>query len=897
MQGQIAIVVVMSIAGMLLALALGEAWLMQMLLGETRWLAVLAGGFIGALWAVVIVQGRRIEALEKRLEGIDEPGGAKSTASPEAVPAPSSEPAESPQSETAPAAVAKPDATGIDTRPARPPSRASSPKPTQTGGDGLATRMRRWFTHGNVPVRIGVLVTFIAVAALLRYAGEQGWLSAPIEVRLSLVALAAIAALAFAWMRRERQRLFALSLQGGAIGVLLLTTYAAFDFYALIPTVAALGLTVVFVGACGVLAMFQKAPALAVLVMLAGFAAPLLIAAGGDRPLALFVWYAILNLAVLMLAWKQTWPLLNRLGFAFTFVVAWVWGVLAWSPEYYLLAQVFLILFFLFYLAIPLIEGLRRPEGQPERLDVMLVFGLPLFALPLQIAILDGARLPVAFSAVIGALTYLFSAWLIRARPGMSTLMRSHAVLALGLATVAFPFAFSGPTITMIWALQGAALVWYGCQQQQRPTRLAGLGLQLTATAVWMVNHLLDGRGEWFLLNPLGFAGLALAFAALFSAWCFARASASSDRVNALVGWGLALWILTGLFEAFAHFQVLVLTQTLIAWAALTVLLAAGLHHRQRWWVTAPVTMLALAACVPLALAQSVNTLPLSGWGGPMWLLVMIAVLYGDWSFRQHSTQWRVWIALVAHASIFTMLVLTGIHLADQGWALGDGWQWLIGSLPVLALVAWLAAGRHPPLCAGGALDPDHRAVFLGFTATIVSLGLAASLAAPGQADPMSWLPLLNPLELGQLITLLLLLMLARGTRDQPIRFPLPVVGLLLAATVTVMGLRAVHQLTGVAWDLEQLLASNTAQATLSVTWTLIGVSAWVAGSRLKSHALWWAGAILLGIVLLKLLIIDRQFLSTAAGILSFMAFGLLSIAVGYLAPAPPSTAQREHTS
>ncbi len=894
MQGQIAMVVVMSIAGMLLALVLGEAWLMQMLLGETRWLAVLAGGFIGALWAVVILQGRRIEALEKRLKGINESIGAESAESPEAAQPPSSLTAESARPESAPALIAEPVAADIDKPPA--PARTESIRSVRSG-DALTTGLRRWFAYGNVPVRIGVLVTFVAVAALLRYAGEQGWLSAPIEVRLSLVALASIAALVFAWIRRERQRVFALSLQGGAIGVLLLTTYAAFDLYGLIPTAAALVLTVVFVGACGVLAMAQKALALAVLGMLAGFAAPLLIAADGDRHLALFGWYAILNLAVLALSWKQTWPLLNRLGFAFTFVVAWIWGVLAWSPEHYLLAQVFLLLFFVFYLAIPLIEGLRRPEGQPERLDVMLVFGLPLFVLPLQVAILDGARLPVAFSTLIGALIYLFSAWLIRAQPGMSALMRSHAVLALGLATLAVPFAFSGPTITMIWALQGAALVWYGCRQQHRLTRLAGLGLQLTSAMVWLVNQMLDGRGEWFLFNPLVFAGLALTFAALFSAWCFARACAHADRVNILAGWGMVLWLLTGLFEAFIHFEALILTQTLIAWAALTVLLAAGLHHWQRWWVTAPVSVLALAACIPLALAQSVNTLPLSGWGGPTWLLVLVATLCADWSFRRHSSRWRVSIALTTHAATLSVLVLTGIQLADQNWSMGDGWQWLIGALPVLALVAWLAAGRSPPLCPGGMLSPYQRSVFLGFTATTVSLGLAASLVAPGQADPMSWLPLLNPLELGQLITLLLLLMLVRGTHDLPIRFPLAVVGLLLAVMATAMGLRAVHQLTGVAWGLEQLLASNTAQATLSVTWTLIGVSAWIAGSRLKSQALWWAGAILLGIVLLKLLIIDRQFLSTAAGILSFMAFGLLSIAVGYLAPAPPSSPQRENTS
>jgi uncharacterized membrane protein len=73
--------------------------------------------------------------------------------------------------------------------PPRPPSR---PDPLE-----LATRaIRRWFTEGNVPVKVGVLVLFAGVAALLKYASDQGWMTLPIELRLAGIALAAPAGLA-----------------------------------------------------------------------------------------------------------------------------------------------------------------------------------------------------------------------------------------------------------------------------------------------------------------------------------------------------------------------------------------------------------------------------------------------------------------------------------------------------------------------------------------------------------------------------------------------------------------------------------------------------------------------------------------------------------------------------
>jgi uncharacterized membrane protein len=48
-----------------------------------------------------------------------------------------------------------------------------------------------------------------------------------------------------------------------------------------------------------------------------------------------------------------------------------------------------------------------------------------------------------------------------------------------------------------------------------------------------------------------------------------------------------------------------------------------------------------------------------------------------------------------------------------------------------------------------------------------------------------------------------------------------------------------------------------------------------------------------MGIVLAKLLLIDRTHLGSAFGIASFIAYGLLCTVIGYFAPAPPRNALR----
>ena len=230
---------------------------------------------------------------------------------------------------TAPSAPASPSPA--------PPARAVPPAaPARPDIVTVGLRaVKRWFSVGNVPVKIGMLVLLAGVAALLKYATDQGWMAMPPELKLAVVAAAALAALVFAWRKREDNRVFALSLQGGAIGVLLLVVFAAFKGFGLLPAGAAFALSVVLVAGAGVLAVLQDARALAVFALLAGFLAPIWLSTGSGNHVALFSYYAIVNAAIVGIAWYRAWRVLNLLGFAFTFGIGTVWGVLDYAPHKY----------------------------------------------------------------------------------------------------------------------------------------------------------------------------------------------------------------------------------------------------------------------------------------------------------------------------------------------------------------------------------------------------------------------------------------------------------------------------------------------------------------------------------------------------------------------------------
>jgi uncharacterized membrane protein len=107
---------------------------------------------------------------------------------------------------------------------------------------------------------------------------------------------------------------------------------------------------------------------------------------------------------------------------------------------------------------------------------------------------------------------------------------------------------------------------------------------------------------------------------------------------------------------------------------------------------------------------------------------------------------------------------------------------------------------------------------------------------------------------------------------------------------LTAITLRSAHFLGDVPWS-EALWNSALAQAALSISWTVAGIAAMLLGKYRGSRAVWIGGGVLMGVVILKLLLIDRQHLHDLPAIIGMLAVGVLLISVGYFAPVPPRNA------
>jgi uncharacterized membrane protein len=745
--------------------------------------------------------------------------------------------------------------------------------------------------------RIGVLVLFFGVAFLLKYAAERGIM--PIELRLSGAAVGGMGLVFLGWRLRQRQRPYAIVLQGGGIGVIYLTVFAAVTLYQLLPSGAGQGLMILLVALSSALAILQNAQSLALLGVSGGFLAPVLISSGGSH-VWLFAYYAILDAGIVAIAWFKAWRPLNLLGFGFTFGIGSLWGYQYYQPAYFATTEPFLILFFLFYVTVAVLFAHRQPLRQQGYVDGTLVFGLPVAVFGLQSALLRDTEYGMAFSALAAGFVYgLFAVGLWRRRAALRMLTESFLALAVVFGTLAIPLAVDGRWTGAAWALEGAALVWVGIRQERPLARLFGLLVQFAAGFAFIV-ALDQPTIDHVLLNSLYLSGLMLSFGGILSAFFLYRyrhqlaSSALEKNTPAVIlGWGLFWWFINGLQELARHLSGDDMFTAVVGFVALSCAAMTWAARRWAWHHLhyPPLGLLPVMLILTLLLLLSqTQTPPLAFWQAAIWV-VAIAIQYG--LLKTLEGDWQQTVVRWQHLGTLWLSVLllswesSGIlwHLIPEARVWGDS---IWGLLPTIVCMGLVVLPSRLPW-------PIQRfqADYLGLGRDVLVAGmglwtLTASLQA-GLPQPLPYIPLLNPLELVQVIALFGMLQWLQADHPAPVkhfsRYGFAVVAFMLLNGIVA---RNIHAWTGVPFTWSTLLSAASFQTALAITWTITALALMLVATRTQQRNIWFAGAGLLGLVVLKLFLVDLSGAETIARIVSFIVVGGLILLIGYLSPLPP---------
>lgn len=760
-----------------------------------------------------------------------------------------------------------------------------------------------WFLQRHLLVQVGMVILFIGVAFLLKYAADQGWLS--LELRHIGAAVGGVALAGVGWGLRKRARVYGLALQGGGLGIIYLTTFFAFGVYELIPGGLAFAIFVALGALCATLAVLNHAQILALMAMVGAFLAPFLASTGEGSHVALFSYYALVNAVVFAIAWFRAWRGLNVAGFLLTLAGGLAWGSALYEPALFATTEPFLLLFFAFYLAIAILYATRRRDDPAanrgaDAMDITLVFGNPLAVFAIQAALVDHLTYGAAISALGLGLLYMALAGLAARRilPLPTPMLEAFLFLGYFFLALAVPLFFDAQVTAAIWALAGAGWVWMGVRRQrvwnvgwgvlvQLGAALAHLGartdLFTTTLPLWSLVYL----GAYLV----GGAGLFSAYQVRKWAGHEKRGQLATFVAQVLAVWGMAWWFGGGADQVLSSAPQAYKVIGLVAFSSLSGAMGEWLGVRLGWFtLRAPLAFL-LPVTLLLALLQldgSPHHFASGGWA--VWPLALAAHYWMAHRFdREQETPTR-WQRL-RHAGGLWLVALLFAWFAGWAasqWAEADTWP-TVAVLIVLALLILVASEWAARLPGGFArYERTYRRLGAGPLVLVLLLWTLLFRADDsGALKTLPYIPLLNPLDLAYLFGFGVLLRWVRR-----LALANPTVGYVLWGVAAFPALnlvlaRAVHHLTDVAYRWNALYDSPVLQTTYAIVWSGLALALMFWGSRRRLRAAWLFGAVVLALAILKLFVVDLASAETIARIVSFIGVGLLVLIIAYFAPAP----------
>ncbi|MBW3594275.1 MAG: DUF2339 domain-containing protein [Actinobacteria bacterium] len=437
--------------------------------------------------------------------------------------------------------------------------------------------------------RVGVLALLIGAAFGYRYAVDQGLIDP--AARVTLGAVSGFALIGWGHIARRREWInFAHALSAGGVAMLYLSVLAAQFTFDLISPAQALTLLSGVALLSAWLAIGYDSLPLAIMATLGGFMNPYFMAT--DDPIAAMTYVVGVDLGVVCLAFYKRWASLNKLALAGTVVITVIVAPQASVVEGLGFTSVLWILF----TVIPFVQATREDRNVGP-IDAGLEAAVAFLYLGAGLYFLDPSG-PVErgiFALVAGGIYALFAVLAYsddRTRVPLTVIM---AALSVGFITLAAPLIADGPVVHLIWAVEGAVLLYIGGVMDDVLARSAAAAL-IVVGLIGTVDTMAAYVPDRLLVTPTSVAIGAQVAVLYLTAWLVSRSGDDEWQRPITQAVLVTASVLTlGWLTQEARFEVIrrvhvaeiyATTQFVLSavWLSYsTALLVAGVAFKQRW--------------------------------------------------------------------------------------------------------------------------------------------------------------------------------------------------------------------------------------------------------------------------------------------------------------------------
>lgn len=338
-------------------------------------------------------------------------------------------------------------------------------------------------------LRCSILLIVIGVGYFIKYSHDNSLF--PPELRLSVAALFALGMLGGGCLLlKGKYKFFGIAMIGGGFAGLYLVVYASVSLYHLLTAPVGLGVLVLLTAAGCVMALKLDQMLLAVLAIVGGYLAPILLSTGSHNLTGLYTYMLVLTLGALALARYRNWRILNLLTFVLTWAIFFAASPFE-SKEDLLLSLGFAGAFFLAFSLLSLFFNV---------VNQVAITLIELFFQIINTLIFLGGTVPVVWNeygkeqagglALAAAFYYALQlAYLLWRKSRDRNLLLMQSVFATSLLALALPLMLVRDAITIAWSIQAAGMLYLGCRS--RSNFIVKLGFAIFALAA----------GRLFLIN------------------------------------------------------------------------------------------------------------------------------------------------------------------------------------------------------------------------------------------------------------------------------------------------------------------------------------------------------------------------------------------------------------
>ena len=320
------------------------------------------------------------------------------------------------------------------------------------------------FIGENLINKIGIVITIIGVGIGVKYAIDHQLIS-PLA-RIILGYIFGLGLLGFAFLLKKKYEDFSAVLLSGSMAMMYFITYSAHSFYDLIPLVFTFVLMVIFTAFTVVAAIKYNRQVIAHIGLVGAYAVPFLLSEGSESVTILFSYMAIINVGILVVAFKKYWKSLYYSSFVLTWLIYFQWyGANYHTVEHFTLALTYLSIFFAtFYLIFLAYKLIQKEKFEID--DIVLLLANSFIFYGIGYAILynhkTGEQLLGLFTLGNAIVHFIVSAVIYWQKLADRNLFYLISGLVLVFITIAIPVQLDGNWVTLLWAGEAALMFWIG---------------------------------------------------------------------------------------------------------------------------------------------------------------------------------------------------------------------------------------------------------------------------------------------------------------------------------------------------------------------------------------------------------------------------------------------------